>query len=269
MTSPIVLLTDFGFKDHYVGSLKGVILSINPNVTIIDLSHGVEAQNIVQAACLLETSYHHFPKGTLFVSVVDPGVGTKRKILCVQTDRYYFIAPDNGLLAPTLKHEKRIQIRSVTNSKFFWQKDISSTFHGRDIMAPTAAHISKAEQAATAFTQVGPKLKKIQSLAMPRIKKLRTGLQGEIVYFDHFGNAATNIHRDDSAGTFWRMAEVQVKDLPCGRLVSTYVKAEHGLIALFDSSNRLEIAVPKGNAKEECSLTIGDTVTVRIAYGKK
>ncbi len=263
MRNPIVLLTDFGLRDHYVGTLKGVILSINPEAIIVDLSHGIEPQNVIQAACLLETAYRTFPKGSIFVCVVDPGVGTKRKVLCVRTERYYFTAPDNGLLAPALKHESRVEIRSVTNAKFYWKKTPSSTFHGRDIMSPTGAHLSKEKRSEFVFKQLGPKINGLQPLPFPKIKKVGDRIQGEIVYFDHFGNASTNIHYADAKESFWKKAEVHAKDIPCGKLVKTYAQAEHGLIALFDSADRLELAVPRGNAKEECSLNIGDSVQVR------
>jgi len=264
MSAPLVLLTDFGLRDHYVGSVKGVILSVDPRARVVDLSHGIEAQNIVQAAALLESSYFCFPKGSVFVCVVDPGVGTKRKIICVKTSRYYFFAPDNGLLASTLEHEKQVAIRSVENQKFFWKQIPSSTFHGRDIISPAAAHLARSNQPSKIFSQLGPKLSRIQHLALPRAFKLKRGVRGEIVYFDHFGNAATNLHRQDQTDDFWKKAEVEVKGIPCGKILATYGQARHGLIALFDSADRIEIAVPRGSAREECSLTVGDEVKVTL-----
>jgi hypothetical protein len=258
--APIVLLTDFGLKDHYVGTVKGVILTIFPQAHMIDLSHGVEPQNVAQGAILLETSYSFFPRGSIFVCVVDPGVGTKRKALCAKTARYYFIGPDNGVLSLALRHEKETVIRSIENRKFFLKVIPSSTFHGRDIFSPVAAHLGKKN----IFSQLGPKISKIHSLDLPRIKKLKEGLEGEILYFDHFGNAVTNIHERDAGAEFWKEAKVFVKEIELGALRATYGVGPRKLAAVLNSSSQLEIAMPAGSAKESASLEIGDTVTVRF-----
>ncbi len=254
----IVLLTDFGLRDHYVGTLKGVILSICPEARIIDLSHGIEPQNVAQAALLLETSYAVFPKGSIFVCVVDPGVGTKRKALCVKTSNYYFIGPDNGILSLALNHEKRLAIRSIENRRFFLKSIPSSTFHGRDIFSPTAAHLARKN----IFNQLGPKVSTIHSIALPKVKKRGNRLEGEILYFDHFGNAITNIHERDGSVDLWKKANIFVRDITLGKLRRTYGEGPKTLCAVLNSSSQLEIAVPHGNAKTEASLEIGDEVGV-------
>ena len=262
MNRPIVLLTDFGLRDHYVGTLKGVILSIHPKAVIIDLSHGIEPQNIAQAAILLEAAYSFFPEGSIFVCVVDPGVGTKRKALCVKTARHYFIGPDNGILSLALNHSgKGMAIRSIENSKFFLKGVPSSTFHGRDIFSPAAAHLVRKN----IFNQIGPKISKIHSLNLPRIKKSKVKLEGEILYFDHFGNAITNIHKQDGSSEFWKKAKVWAKDIELGKLRSTYGVGSQTLVAVLNSSSQLEIAMPGGSAREEASLEVGDAITVIAA----
>jgi S-adenosylmethionine hydrolase len=258
MKSPIVLLTDFGLKDHYAGVLKGVILSIHPKATVIDLSHGIEPQNVAHGASLLEVAYSLFPKDSIFVCVVDPGVGTKRKILCAKTPRYYFLGPDNGILTLALQHEKNVEIRSVENRKYFRDGILSSTFHGRDIFSPVAANLSRRN----IFSKLGPKISKIQPLRIAQIKKTTHEISGEILYFDHFGNALTNIHERDGNKAFWERAQVFINDINLGKLRSTYGAGPRKLCAVLNSSDQLEIAMPRGSAREEASLEVGDKVRV-------
>ena len=260
MNSPIVLLTDFGLQDHYVASMKGVILSIYPAAMIVDLSHGVEPQNITQGAMLLEAAFKDFSKGSIFVCVVDPGVGTKRKALCVKTQHYYFLGPDNGILSLALNHEKNIVTRSLENSKFFLKAKPSSTFHGRDIFSPAAAHLAKRN----IFNRMGPAISKIHRLELPKVRKTRNKLEGEIIYFDHFGNAITNIHERDAKQEFWKTAKVSMKEMDIGKLRTTYGHGPRSLAALLNSSSQLEIAMPSGSAKQEASLERGDSVTVSL-----
>lgn len=259
MKSPIVLLTDFGLKDHYVGVLKGVILSIHPSAQIADLSHGVEPQNVAHGASLLEIGYSMFPKGSIFVCVVDPGVGTKRKILGVKTQHYYFLGPDNGLLSLALKHEKNVTVRSVENSKYFRTDLPSSTFHGRDIFSPTGAHLAKNP---AIFSKLGPLLSSIHLLNLPKVKRSKNEIIGEILYFDHFGNAITNIHRGDAEESFWKKAQIHANDLLVGNLKSTYGSDTKSLLAVINSSSQLELAIPGGSAQKEASLSVGDVIRI-------
>lgn len=258
---PIVLLTDFGLKDHYAGVLKGVILSIHPAAQIVDLSHGVEPQNILQAASLLEISYSFFPKNSIFVCVVDPGVGTSRKILGVKTKNYFFLGPDNGVLSMALARERPLEIRSVENKKFFAQKMPSTTFHGRDIISPGAAHLAKNPKV---YAQLGPRLSKIHELKIPGVRRSKRRIEGEILFFDHFGNAITNIHRRIADEVFWRRAEIRVREMSLGNLRSTYGAGPRILTALFNSAAQLEIALPHGSARVAGSLEVGDSVILTV-----
>jgi len=265
MKKAIALMSDFGLTDPYVGVLKAVILGIAPEARVVDLTHGIEAQNVIHGASVLETSYTYFPTGTIFVCVVDPGVGTHRKIICAQSSRYHFIGPDNGLLSGTLQKERGVTIRSLENKKFFLKTETSRTFHGRDVMAPTAAWLWKSKNKNT-FTQVGPKLSSLHDLKIPPIKKIKGGLEGTILYFDHFGNAITNIDRENANQAFWKKSEVSLSNHSLGRLASTYGSGTSTLKALFNSFSKLELAIPCGNAKEEAKLSVGDSVKVTALH---
>ncbi|MCM8775615.1 MAG: SAM-dependent chlorinase/fluorinase [Candidatus Omnitrophica bacterium] len=259
MTAPIVLLTDFGRQDSYAACLKGVILSIHPHAHIVDLSHEIPPQNVIQAAVLLSQSYDFFPKGSIFVCVVDPGVGTCRKILCVRTSHYYFIGPDNGLLDPVVRHRAKVSIRSIENRRYFLKRAVSQTFHGRDIMAPVAAYLARRS---SIFCRLGPVVRSVRRLDFPRIQKDRRSIRGEILFFDGFGNGITNICRADMSERFWMNAKVYVGRRAVGKLVSTYGRTSRRLVPLFNSSNRLEIARPCGSAKIAGKLIIGSPVKV-------
>jgi S-adenosylmethionine hydrolase len=262
MTAPplIVLLTDFGTKDGYVASMKAVILTLCPRARLVDLTHEVEPQNVAQAAFLLETTYAYFPPRSIFVSVVDPSVGSKRRILAAKTKKGTFLAPDNGLLTRVLDREKSYELRFATNPRFFLKK-ISQTFHGRDCFAPTAAHLA---QKPTLFSSLGPQIKDFVRLrfAKPRVTKAK--IRGEIIYFDHFGNAFTNIHRRD-LGVRGRSSrpEVRVKGTALGPLRGFYYEARKGFpVALISSSDLVEIAVNHGSAREKLELQKGDRVEI-------
>ena len=257
----IALLTDFGNADVYGGLLKAVIYSVCPAAAIIDLCHGIEPQNVLHGAAVLESSYEYFPEGTVFVCVVDPGVGTPRKILAVKSRDYYFIGPDNGLLAPVIKRERGAKVRLLENRKFFRPGPFSSTFHGRDIMAPVAAHLAKS--GGVRFSQLGPLAKNFHRLEIPRPVKMRRFIEGLVLYFDHYGNAVTNIRKEDMLEDFWKGRQVQVKRKNIGFIRSHYAGDKNKPLALFNSFSRLEIAWPAGSAKDRMGLAIGDKVRIR------
>ena len=260
VSRPIVLLTDFGTRDAYVASMKGVIACLFPGASVIDLTHGIEPQNIRQAAFVLETAYPYFPKGTLFVSVVDPGVGSERRILAARTPNGIFLAPDNGLLTRVLAREKRRELRTVTNRKFFLEK-VSSTFHGRDCFAPTAARLA---QDPSRFGQLGPQASHFKRIEFPEPGRKGKKVLGEIVYFDHFGNAFTNITRETLKGAETRRAKtVSVKGRSIGAVRSSYFEAPRGeAVPVFSSTEVLEIAVNQGSAREKMKLKEGDRVEI-------
>ena len=253
---PIVLLTDFGTKDSYVGSIKGVILTLFPKATIADLTHEVEPQDVRQAAFLLEWTYPFFPRGSVFVCVVDPGVGSHRRILAAKTRHGIFLAPDNGLLSRVLDQEKAYEARVVTNRSFF-AENISATFHGRDCFAPTAARLAKNPGL---FSRLGPKITDFVRLPDAKPKKFPGKLCGEIFLFDHFGNAFLNVPRSMLTKNPHR---VVVKGRDLGPIRRSYYEVKKGkAVAVFNSMNLLEIAVNQGSARDKLKLKTGDRVEI-------
>ncbi len=256
---PIVLLTDFGSKDAYVGSMKGVIAGIFPDARVIDLTHEIEPQNVRQASFVLEAAHPYFPKNSVFVSVVDPGVGSERKIIAVRTSAGTFLAPDNGLLTLVLTGEPKAEIRTVTNRKFF-RKQISSTFHGRDCFAPTAARLA---QNPSLFSELGPRASNYKKLNWPGARLIGKKWVGEIVYFDHFGNAFTNITEKLLGKARVGKTSVRLGRKEIGGLRRSYFEAPHGeVVAVLSSTGILEIAVNQGSARQKLKLKVGDKVEV-------
>lgn len=253
----VVLLTDFGLKDHYVGVMKGVILSVNPEVHLIDLSHDIGSQDILEAYFLLSNSYRYFPPGTIFVAVVDPGVGTDRAILGVQTDRYTFLAPNNGLLGFLEKESAVRKIVELREARYFLNP-VSNTFHGRDIFAPVAGHLSLGVELA----ELGPKVERMETLRAPSPRVTREGaLEGDIVSVDHFGNLVTNIPADRIPST--GSVEIRVGKHSLRGVSRSYGAGPKGkLLALLGSSGTLEISVTQGSASRKTGAKVGDKVRV-------
>lgn len=190
MKNTVALLTDFGLNDNYVGVVKGVILTINPRVKLIDITHRIKSHKINEAAFVLRTSFSYFPKGMVFLVVVDPGVGSSRAAIAIKTKNYYFLGPDNGVLWPAAEADgikKMIEL----NDKRFFLKNISSTFQGRDIFAPVAAHLC----GGVSFSQLGKAIERIKKLDFVLPKEKRRFLEGEVIYIDKFGNLVTNIEK--------------------------------------------------------------------------
>ncbi len=268
---PIVtLLTDFGLADPYVAAMKGVLLSLNPDAIVVDIGHEVRPQRVEQGAFILEQVIGHFPPWTVHVAVVDPGVGTERRALALQTPRAFFVGPDNGLLSPALPARLRSQAAdgpcpvplppeyravSIENQRYF-RHPVSSTFHGRDIFAPAAAYLSLG----TCIDALGPPVDSVLALPPFRARRLPDGtLVGRIVHIDRFGNLITSIHREDLPGP--RLA-LEVGGRQVAGLVRTYAEAE-GLCALIGSAGHLEIALPMGSAARALDVDIGAEVLAR------
>ena len=255
----ITLLTDFGLKDSYVASIKGVILSINPHCTQVDITHQVNSHDIKEGAFILGQVYSNFPKGTIHLSIVDPGVGSARKPILIVTKNYFFVGPDNGLFSIALRRESVKQVVVLTNQKFFLPK-ISSTFHGRDIFAPVAAHLSLGRKPES----FGPSIKSWYEITFPDPAKKQGNLIGEIVHVDAFGNLVSNIDRKELL-QFSKGCSISLR---IGR------KTIHGLkrgywdamkrepIALIGSGGFLEISVREGNAQEALKIKRGDPIIV-------
>jgi S-adenosylmethionine hydrolase len=254
----VALLTDFGLKDPYVGVMKGVILGVNPNARIIDLSHDIGSQDVLEAYFLLSNSYRYFPAGTVFVAVVDPGVGSDRAIVAVEAERHTFLAPDNGLLGFLEKDGRIRRIVQVSNDAYFL-KPVSNTFHGRDIFAPVAGHLSQGID----LPRLGPEVRGIQKIAAPAPKMTREGvIVGEIVSIDRFGNLVTNIPGDRLAAA--DTVEVKVGKATIRRLSTSYASMKKGeLLAIAGSTGTLEISVNTGDARKKTGAKIGGVVRVR------
>jgi hypothetical protein len=257
---PVVLLTDFGFQDSYVGVMKGVILSIYGDATIVDLSHNVLPQDVTQAAFMLYCSYSYFPEGSIFVNVVDPGVGTRRKILCMEAADRVFLAPDNGLLSLIAEEEGVDEMWEVTNEELFLQAP-STTFHGRDIFAPVGAHICSG----TSPSDVGPETEDFRWLKLPRpVHTADNRLRGEIIYIDHFGNLITNISQNMLETTFQCPPEavhIRVKQRTIEGIEKNYSAVDKGeLLSLIGSTGYLEVSVRDASAVELLRCERGDEV---------
>ncbi|UCD56352.1 MAG: SAM-dependent chlorinase/fluorinase [Candidatus Hydrogenedentota bacterium] len=262
----ITLLTDFGVADTYVGVMKGVIAGINPEARIIDLSHGIAPQDVRGAALLLAGSFLYFPPGTIHVAVVDPTVGSDRPALCVQAGRYFFIGPDNGVISIACFRAGHPRIFLLENEEYFLENR-SRTFHGRDIFAPVAAHLSSG----VAVESLGSRIRSMERIRLPTpVTERGPRLIGEIVYVDRFGNLITNIEEDSVPRVFSRADRADLIIACAGHRVrglsETYSSAAPGVtVALFGSYGLMEIAVRDGNASSLLGLKRGDRVTVELA----
>jgi len=256
----ITLITDFGEESGYAGVMKGVILTVNPECQIIDVTHRVSPQDIEEAAFLLNNSYSYFPARTIHVVVVDPGVGSERKPILVETDNYWFVGPDNGVFSFVFLTEGIKGVWEITNKDYFLP-EISSTFHGRDIFAPVAAHLSLGASAG----EIGSELHKYVVLADLEPKASEGAVKGRVVYVDRFGNLISNISRD--LFVRWRADksfEITVGKRVLHRLSSSYADAgDDEIVVLFGSSGWLEISVKNGNCRKELGLHKGAEVTIR------
>jgi S-adenosylmethionine hydrolase len=265
--SIITLLTDFGTEDEYVGLMKGVILSINPSAAIVDITHQIAPQNIVQAAFSVHASYRYFPDRSVHLVVVDPGVGTGRDLLVLEMRKHLFVAPDNGVLTLLLSESGIATIVRVTNSDFFL-KTVSRTFHGRDIIAPVGAHLSKGIDLRAMGEEVNPKCAVRLDDLQPRTLENGT-IIGKIVAIDHFGNLISNIEYRklavvDAAGRQKRITVKIGSHHICG-LSETYGSVPpQAPLALIGSRGYLEIALNQGSAGQFFNARPGDSVQVSI-----
>jgi hypothetical protein len=257
----ITLLTDFGYKDHYVGVMKGVILRINPQIKIVDISHNISPHNVLEGAITLSNAFSYFPKGTIHVAVVDPGVGSKRKSIVVSGKDYIFVGPDNGIFGLVYNRLKEFKVYELTNPRFFLNP-VSATFHGRDIFAPTAAYLSMGFSP----LEVGEEINKYQKISMPVPDIGEKIIKGNIIYFDFFGNAITNINQSHLKIIGRKeLLKVKIGEKVIPRISHNYQDVEKGeALALIGSSEFLEISVREGNANKLLGLKEGDEVLVLI-----
>lgn len=263
MRRPIITLTtDFGLRDPYVAEMKAVILDINPNATIVDISHEVEKFNITMGAYILASAAPYFPKGTIHVAVVDPGVGTERRPIIIEAKNSFFVGPDNGLMVLAAKSQGIKHIYEISNRKFM-RHEISRTFHGRDVFAPAAAHLSKG----VSPREIGPEVKDIVIPEFARVVKRGNMLVGEVLYIDGFGNIVTNF-------TVRELERLKGRDtLQIGlgglklnvKLCKAYadVKPQEPL-AIIGSHNFLELSLNQGDAAKTFKTKIGDKITLHL-----
>jgi S-adenosylmethionine hydrolase len=255
----ITLTTDFGANDWFVGAMKGVIFGINPQATLVDITHNLCRGDIRAGAFALMASHRFFPKHTVHVAVVDPGVGSERNAIAVQTADYAFVGPDNGVLSWALRHEKVRTIRRLENAKFFLQP-VSRTFHGRDIFAPVAAQLSKG----LSFAKLGPEQSDYVRLPWPEPKRSHREVAGEVLYIDYFGNAITNLSGESLLASGLGDGRVYAGRKVIRGLKHFYQHAREGeLLAIVSSSGFLEIAINGGSAAKTLRLKVGDPVTVQ------
>jgi len=276
VNSVITLTTDFGTDDAYVAIMKGVILSTNPEVNIVDITHSVEPQNVYQAAFILGYTYRYFPKKTVHVAVVDPGVGSERRGVILKTPSALFVAPDNGILSYVIDElssakdsvaqyspdqdlvtlGKGLEAIAITEPRF-WRHPTSTTFHGRDIFAPVAAALSLD----ISPYECGEKITSLHVFPIPKpFVDYQGNLIGHILHVDHFGNLITNIKKANLPG----------KDIPievAGRLIqgiTDYYAEGEELMAIIGSSGYLEIALKNGSAADFLNTAIGDEIKVTL-----
>ncbi len=243
----ITLTTDFGLSDPYVGIMKGVILSINPNARIVDISHQVDTGAISSGATMLRDAHGYFPDGTIHTAVVDPGVGTERRPILVRTQGHLFVGPDNGIFWPIIRSQTHVDVIHLTQKDFFLS-NISKTFHGRDIFAPVAAHLSRGIDP----LRMGIPITDPAPLELPAARQKGDALFGEVIRIDHFGNLITNIHAADIQNWTQRDdVDIKIGTVVIQGIKETFGNAKHGeLLALIGSSGYIEIAVNRGRADE-------------------
>lgn len=257
-------MTDFGEDDYFVASLKGVILKINPSARIIDITHHIPSFDINAGGFILLSSYRYFPAQTIFLIVVDPGVGTSRRILLAEAENYFFIAPDNGILSLVLEKEEIKQLIEVTNGKYFLP-ELSRTFEGRDKMAPTAAWLSKG----ISCKEFGPEAASYKKLRTQKPQIKGNEIIGHILYRDKFGNLITDIStrmldlfREKTGEKKFRL---YTRGMKISSFAQSYSSAKKGeLLFLAGSVGTIEIAAREESASEKIMARVGDEVRIRV-----
>jgi S-adenosylmethionine hydrolase len=275
MSSIITLTTDFGYDDAYVAAVKGAILSINHEANIIDISHSIKPQNILQAAFILSVAYRYFPKQTIHMAIVDPGVGSERQGIILKTPSAIFVAPDNGILSyiiddlfsvesdslteqthdlKEIVFKKGLEAAAITDPRF-WRNPVSSTFHGRDIFAPVAAGLSLG----ISLYEFGEKINSLHVLTIPKpFLDSEGNLVGRVLHVDHFGTLIANIKRNDLPG---KDVVIEVAG-HCIQGISNYYAQKEGVMAIVGSSGYLEISLRDGSACDFLGAIVGDEIKV-------
>ncbi len=261
MTRPVVaLLTDFGTVDHYAGTMKGVVLDVCPETSLVDITHDIAPHDVLGGALELAACCRYFPSGTTFLVVVDPGVGSARRGIAAAGGGYTFVAPDNGVIAPALDVFDDVRVIELTEFKYA-RPTVSRTFEGRDRFAPAAGWLARG----IALAALGRPLASWERLAVPDAVEVDGGVDGEVIRVDRFGNLVTNVGR----GAFERLVrrgaiELSVGGHPVARVVETYADADGPQpVAIFGSADTLEVAVGRGSAAAQLGLRCGAPVCIR------
>ncbi len=252
----VTLTTDFGLQDPFVGIMKGVIYSISPGATLVDLSHEIERHHVEEALYTVQYAYPYFPQGTIHLIVVDPGVGTGRRPLLAESEGSYFMAPDNGVLSFLFDRKPACTVRAITSQKHM-RSEVSHTFHGRDIFAPAAAWLSRGVKP----EQLGSVVTDYTRLNIPQLLMSEHGIRGEVIHVDRFGNLITNvqqIHLEPLLET-GRALIAEIKGTQIRGLYSAYAENRSDRAGMIiNSFNLLEIFCYKESAAEKTGLRRGD-----------
>ena len=262
----ITLLSDFGTTDPYIAAMKGVALSVNPDVQLVDISHEINPHDIADAGYVVATAHGYYPPGTVHVAVVDPGVGSQRRILAAEVEGRILLAPDNGLLTMALAKSPPSRVISVTNAAYF-HHPVSMTFHGRDVFAPVAAHLTLG----VALGEMGPQVDEYERLEAALATVSREAIDGQVIHVDRFGNMVTSISRDDIAefqGTKTAGLRVHIAAEEISGVSRTYSEVGLGeLLAVIGSADLLEISTNSGSAAD--ALGVGRRAHVRVTRSSK
>jgi S-adenosylmethionine hydrolase len=265
MAGVITLTSDYGIRDAFTASLKGVLLKVNPQAQLIDISNEIAPQDVWEAAFTLKSAYNYFPKGTIHLAVVDPGVGSSRRPIIVVTESFYFVGPDNGLFSLIYQEAERLRVHHITSTHYF-QPSPGPTFHGRDVFAPVAAWLSKGIPSGN----FGEEITDFVKLNVPQPKPSPNGIDGHVVHIDRFGNAITNITFKEMRalvpeGEGTAALGVSVAGKEIRGLKRFYAEAAAGEpAAIINSSGALEIFVYKQNARTALSIKRGDVVKLTL-----
>lgn len=261
----IALLTDFGLRDGYVGTMKGVMLSLVPHAALLDITHEVAPQQVSSAAWLLSTCYRYFPQGTIFTCVVDPGVGSERRPLAVAAGSWLFVGPDNGLFSYVLEQETVHEAVALTNPQYHLAQ-VSATFQGRDIFAPVAAHLATGVPLSALGTTLAPST--LQRVNTTLAQREQDEVKGQVLHIDHFGNLVTSIPLQMVPEVFTQ-PELQLQ-FPDQQVTVTEVRryfaqgVQNQPFLYGDSSGQLGVAVLQGNAARSLQVPVGDPVTLKF-----
>jgi S-adenosylmethionine hydrolase len=254
----ITLTTDFGTKDGYAGAVKGVILSLNPEVQIVEISPEVPAADILAGAFCLYNACQFYPENTIHLAVVDPGVGGFRKPVLIKTERHIYLGPDNGIFDLMVRTERVKKIIHLTNSNYFL-RELSATFHGRDVFAPVAAYLSLGVKP----DEFGVQIKKINKLSFPLLTKSAKKIVGEIIHIDNFGNLVSNVTRSELKQA--KESKIKIKNRVIPKISTTFSDVKSGeIVAYLGSSNFLEVGVNLGNAARTLRAKVGDKIEIQL-----